>query len=134
MEQFALVSASPEDARGVLEAQIGPLTAFEVLRSIAPPPPPKPVSMGTFDAEEHAAKLESDGIPRRQAERIAHLTMEARKSAPHRVLIWAMGAAIRPQLRPSRSATCYMPTPSGAFVLALDIGALTSRTILGVSA
>ena len=129
VEQFALVSASPEDARGVLEAQIGPLTAFEVLRSIAPPPPPKPVSMGTFDAEEHAAKLESDGIPRRQAERIAHLTMEARKSAPHRVLIWAMGAAIRPQLRPSRSAARYTPTPSGAFMLAL-----TPRTVLELSA
>jgi putative DNA primase/helicase len=102
---------------------------------MAPPPrietlpPPEPVPLCDDEAEERAAFLEADGISRRSAERIARAEMITRRATPRRALVWAMGAAIRPQLRPSRKAARYMPTPSGAFVLAL-----TPRTVLGVSA
>jgi hypothetical protein len=102
---------------------------------MAPPPrietlpPPEPVPLCDDEAEERAAFLEADGISRRSAERIARAEMITRRATPRRALVWAMGAAIRPQLRPSRSATCYMPTPSGAFMLAL-----TPRTVLELSA
>jgi hypothetical protein len=102
---------------------------------MAPPPrietlpPPEPVPLCDDEAEERAAFLEADGISRRSAERIARAEMTKRQATPRRALVWAMGAAIRPQLRPSRSAARYMPSPSGAFVLAR-----ASRTILGVSA
>jgi hypothetical protein len=134
IDLYALVAASPEDARKVLEARTGPLAAFEALTSIAPPPLLPPSPLDDDEAEERAAFLEADGISRRAAERIAREEMTKRQATPRRRLIWAPGAAIRPQLRPSRSATRYVPSLSGAFVLALDIGVLTSRTILGVSA
>jgi putative DNA primase/helicase len=92
-------------------------------------PPPEPVPLCDDEAEERAAFLEADGISRRSAERIAREEMTKRQATPRRALVWAMGAAIRPQLRPSRSAARYMPSPSGAFVLAL-----TPRTVLELSA
>jgi putative DNA primase/helicase len=92
-------------------------------------PPPEPVPLCDDEAEERAAFLEADGISRRSAERIARAEMITRQATPRRALIWAMRADSRPQLRPSRSAARYTPTPSGAFMLAL-----TPRTVLGVSA
>jgi putative DNA primase/helicase len=92
-------------------------------------PPPEPVPLCDDEAEERAAFLEADGISRRSAERIARAEMITRRATPRRALVWAMRADSRPQLRPSRSAARYMPSPSGAFALAL-----TSRTVLGVSA
>jgi putative DNA primase/helicase len=96
---------------------------------IVPLPPPEPVPLCDDEAEERAAFLEADGISRRAAERIAREEMTKRQATPRRALVWAMRADSRPQLRPSRSAARYTPTPSGAFALAL-----TSRTVLGVSA
>jgi putative DNA primase/helicase len=96
---------------------------------IVPLPPPEPVPLCDDEAEERAAFLEADGMSRRAAERIAREEITKRQATPRRALIWATVAAIRPQLRPSRSAARYTPTPSGAFMLAL-----TPRTVLELSA
>jgi putative DNA primase/helicase len=92
-------------------------------------PPPEPVPLCDDEAEERAAFLEADGISRRSAERIARAEMITRRATPRRALVWAMRADSRPQLRPSRSAARYCPTPSGAFMRAL-----TPRTVLELSA
>jgi putative DNA primase/helicase len=105
------------------EPVMSPPPRIETLRA------PEPVPLCDDEAEERAAFLEADGMSRRAAERIARAEMTKRQATPRRALVWAMRADSRPQLRPSRSAARYMPSPSGAFALAL-----TSRTVLGVSA
>jgi putative DNA primase/helicase len=91
---------------------------------IEPFPTPPPVPLGCDEAEECAAFLEADGVPRREAERIARQSMDACRSGPRRALIWVISDAARPPLRGSRVATLYHPDLSGTFALARYPGAI----------
>jgi putative DNA primase/helicase len=56
-------------------------------------PPPEPVPLGSFDADERADFIELDRIPRLEAEPIARQVVAWCNSPPHRVPVWETGDA-----------------------------------------